>query len=1064
MRTGKPTVFILRDSFCAQEANDTSDIFNLKVLEGSIKLRAPSAANRATWEEHLVRAQRLPSIRVDDVARPPARVDDDGATARPDSSMDDSPPPTLEEEAPPPPPPNLSPAPPSETSTTSSSVTRKYRPKAAPPEETPKKYRVNTSGNDMLNMLKSAGYVASVKHTVTAQQTREGVSRQPSLNGKSSFGDSALSKGDDNKVAARVPAPPPVAPPPPATPPAAPVLSPRTGTVARTMAAQPAPNRRSAESGAHAASSNTSVSAAATRSQDTSGPADRSMSTRPRRHTDASVTTPQPSAPYQATPSPTASSPRPGNVSRTNSARPRRNTHSGGLFAPPSEAQQVWGEREAESWILQVVGLDSIPDDKVDLWRWLRDGTVLCELVEALRPGVLTGKKVHKNSKLPFMMRENISTFLAVCRDDFGVESSNLFDAPDLYEGKGPQQVLYCLGALKRQIDASSPAMTTPAPSARRASVGSTARGDNRMPPRSPSSASQPSRLAQTRVGGAPVATSPIVTRSGATENRMRSGSPPRAASASPRVPPASAGSSPYRSSGIRPSAASPRADPSTPPPPPPPGEPVATNSSSTSRGKPNEELSSLTPKSSSSSGDKNLPSMFTRQPSRVDVDPTYVPTHQTAASKQNQSGDDSIISDGFATVVAEHDANDGDELTVFIGDVVNVKLARGGWCFAEENEGWVLVQKGGEQGLVPASCLKAGISDDSYFKAGGGRGSSALDKELKAKAAAKYDPIAEALAQHWIEQVTGHVFRKPFAEELKDGVVLCRLVNKIKEGSVSKIYEGSKAFGQMDNISNFLKAIKKFGVLPSDTFETLDLFEMKDLNIVVQCLFALSKVIVKAVPEWEGPNLTGQEAGLNEAVMSNLKVIIAVSEHRDRHRHYQKENSEEGENGAVQEDVVSEAVEYRLAMLGLRDTQGKGANVKGVDRATLEPSYLVVWSSSTKSTLAMEKNERRLVQLLAAKKKRYEMVYLDVSPERKIELATICKQEDVELPALTFGADYVGTFEELQELEDNGDFDELVAPAPEGEGFWALPEAWGVQSSMLDGGGMQIINEVPPM
>ena len=46
---------------------------------------------------------------------------------------------------------------------------------------------------------------------------------------------------------------------------------------------------------------------------------------------------------------------------------------------------------------------------------------------------------------------------------------------------------------------------------------------------------------------------------------------------------------------------------------------------------------------------------------------------------------------------------------------------------------------------------------------------------------------MAEALAQHWIEQVTGTVFRKPFGEEIKDGVLLCRLVNEITPGSVPK-------------------------------------------------------------------------------------------------------------------------------------------------------------------------------------------------------------------------------------------------------------------------------------
>mmetsp|Transcript_20105 Transcript_20105/g.63223 ORF Transcript_20105/g.63223 Transcript_20105/m.63223 type:complete len:912 (+) Transcript_20105:254-2989(+) len=855
------SIDVVKVEVCGPDANDDASIFNLKVLEGSIKLRAPNAATRGEWERVLLDAQResLDECRRARSEEREKRVreayierkahdeggrqasssqqaagEDDGATAQGPQS-----------------PPQGAAASSSRRAANSSEASRSS------------KYRVNTAGNDMLNMLASAGYAASVRHTLTTtERTKEGVcatsgAQRPSLN-------RARTTCDDP--------------------------GPRAGSLARSMSA---------------------------------------------------------AAPAQQ--------------------RQRRSSNGSADLA---SLDWEWGEPEAERWILDVLGLEARPEAHEDLWAWLHDGTVLCQLASRLKPNALRAKKIHTQSKLPFMMLENISTFLAVCRDEFGVESRSLFESLDLFDRKGPQQVLFCLNALRRRAAALA---DEPVPAPNGASPAA--------PARSTSSVSS--------LGDAP---------------------------------------------------------PQSPRPDEPAGE---------------------TPKTTAS---KNaaVPSMFARKAATVDVDPTYVPTHQTAAASQKQTGDDAIISDGFATVVAEHDAADADELTVFIGDVVNVKLARGGWCFAEENEGWVLVQKGGEQGLVPAACLKPGISEESHFKAGGGRGSSALDRELKAKAAAKYDPIAEALAQHWIEQVTGHVFRKPFAEELKDGVVLCRLVNEIKPGSVAKIYEGAKAFGQMDNISNFLKAVKKLGVLSRDTFETTDLFEMRDLNLVVQCLFALSKAIVKAAPDWSGPFLTGHDAGFSEAVMSNLKVIIAVSEHRDRHRHFAAAAAAADDDAAarrgVDEDVVSEAVEYRLAMLGLRDSQVAGANVHGVDRAALEPSFLVVWSSSTKSTLAMETNERRLVQLLAAKKKRFEMVYVDVSPERKIELSLICQNKDVDLPALTFGSDYHGPYEKIQELEDDGQLDDLLAPAPDGEGFWALPEAWGVQSSLLEGGGMRVINEVPAL
>jgi hypothetical protein len=61
----------------------------------------------------------------------------------------------------------------------------------------------------------------------------------------------------------------------------------------------------------------------------------------------------------------------------------------------------------------------------------------------------------------------------------------------------------------------------------------------------------------------------------------------------------------------------------------------------------------------------------------------------------------------------------------------------------------------------------------------GGGYG---MDRELAAKAALKYDPQKESEAQAWIEGVTGIKFSQgSFADSLKDGQLLCILLNTIK-------------------------------------------------------------------------------------------------------------------------------------------------------------------------------------------------------------------------------------------------------------------------------------------
>ena len=59
------------------------------------------------------------------------------------------------------------------------------------------------------------------------------------------------------------------------------------------------------------------------------------------------------------------------------------------------------------------------------------------------------------------------------------------------------------------------------------------------------------------------------------------------------------------------------------------------------------------------------------------------------------------------------------------------------------------------------------------------------LDKELAEKAAAKYDTGLEGECRAWIENVTGDKLGEySLQEELKNGVVLCHLINTIKPGA----------------------------------------------------------------------------------------------------------------------------------------------------------------------------------------------------------------------------------------------------------------------------------------
>ena len=56
------------------------------------------------------------------------------------------------------------------------------------------------------------------------------------------------------------------------------------------------------------------------------------------------------------------------------------------------------------------------------------------------------------------------------------------------------------------------------------------------------------------------------------------------------------------------------------------------------------------------------------------------------------------------------------------------------------------------------------------------------------------------------------------------------------------------------------------------------------------------------------------------------------------------------------------------------------GANVQGVDRSQMEPAFLVLWSSSTKSSLKMEGDERRLVHGASAPPRKGDPLSLSLS------------------------------------------------------------------------------------
>jgi len=114
------------------------------------------------------------------------------------------------------------------------------------------------------------------------------------------------------------------------------------------------------------------------------------------------------------------------------------------------------------------------------------------------------------------------------------------------------------------------------------------------------------------------------------------------------------------------------------------------------------------------------------------------------------------------------------------------------------------------------------------------------LDADIKAKESLKIDPQAMTGARQWVERVTGESVGEDFQAGLKDGVILCKLANKLRPGSVPNISPSKMPFKQMENIGFFLKTCESFGMKKEDLFMTVDLYEGKHLSVVVDTILRL--------------------------------------------------------------------------------------------------------------------------------------------------------------------------------------------------------------------------------
>nr|BBL87043.1 calponin splicing isoform 2 [Pinctada fucata] len=127
------------------------------------------------------------------------------------------------------------------------------------------------------------------------------------------------------------------------------------------------------------------------------------------------------------------------------------------------------------------------------------------------------------------------------------------------------------------------------------------------------------------------------------------------------------------------------------------------------------------------------------------------------------------------------------------------------------------------------------------------------MDRALSSKMGAKYDPAAEAEVRNWIKQLIGEDIgdgAMNVEKNLRDGVILIKLLQKLYEGTsnlpnkartMKLSYNTMNApFKQMENIEVFLKGANAYGVPLNSLFQTVDLYEGRNMAMVVATILQL--------------------------------------------------------------------------------------------------------------------------------------------------------------------------------------------------------------------------------
>ena len=113
-----------------------------------------------------------------------------------------------------------------------------------------------------------------------------------------------------------------------------------------------------------------------------------------------------------------------------------------------------------------------------------------------------------------------------------------------------------------------------------------------------------------------------------------------------------------------------------------------------------------------------------------------------------------------------------------------------------------------------------------------------------------------------WIESVVGAAgLCDQGLDAIRDGRLLCQLINVLRPGLVDSISNSHLAFAQRSNIQPFLSASETLGVPSAQLFEVADLFESKHSRRVVHCIDSLRQTAARTSNAQEEAPESGKSA-----------------------------------------------------------------------------------------------------------------------------------------------------------------------------------------------------------